>query len=98
MKNKTTIRAFILAILTLTVIGFPTLTPHGSSSNHSPSIVQLSTITPLISGDFSISASPDDIALPQGSSGSNAATTTILLNTLNGLSGSVSLATPVTPT
>ena len=98
MKNDTTIRAFILAILTVTVIAFPTLTPHGSANNRSPSTSQLPPITPLISGDFSISATPDDIALPQGSSGSNAATATILLNSLNGFSGSVSLATAVTPT
>jgi hypothetical protein len=98
MRNDTTIRTFILAILTLSAIAFPTLTPHGTTSYHSLSTGQLPPIAPLVSGDFSVSASPDDIALPQGSSGSNAATATILLNSLNGFSGTVNLAAAVTPT
>jgi hypothetical protein len=98
MRNNTTIRTFILAMLTLSVIAFPTLTPRGTTSYQSPSTRLLPPIAPLVSGDFSVSANPGDIALPQASSGSNAATATILLNSLNGFSGTVNLAAAVNPT
>lgn len=98
MKTNTTIRTFILAILTLTFIALPILTPHLTTSYQSASTRLTSPIAPLVSGDFSISANPNDIALPQGSSGTNAATATILLNSVNGFSGTVNLAAAVTPT
>ena len=94
MKPRNAIRIFALALLLLTV-GVPfASSPH----NGAKQILQAPphpgrTISPLVTADFSVSASPADVSVPQGSSTSS----TVLVNSLNSFTGTISLAASGTP-
>ncbi len=76
-----------------TAVGTYTLTVNGTSGRLSHTVVVFLTVTPPPAPDFSLSATPSSLSITAGSSGF----ATVLVTSINGFSGNVSLTASVSP-
>jgi hypothetical protein len=91
MKHATQILTITIIIMILTI---PAVNlPSAKTAQGIPQAPPRKGVSPLVSADFSISASPEDVSLGRSSS----TTSSILVSSLNGFTGTVSLTASSTP-